>query len=69
MTTMPNKSRGCVKSIGAKFGNDQISDMENFDEMSRRIKWSKNEFLHRLSPQPTRDGAFSSAFAVDIKGR
>jgi hypothetical protein len=46
-----------VKSIGAKFGNDQISDMENFDEMSRRIEWSKNEFSHSLSPEPTGSGA------------
>jgi hypothetical protein len=57
----PNKSRGCVKSIGAEFGNDQIFDMGNFDETSRRIEWSKNEFSHRLSLQATRDGAFSSA--------
>jgi hypothetical protein len=32
-----------------KFGNDQIFDMENFDEVSRRIEWSKNEFSHSLS--------------------
>jgi hypothetical protein len=27
--------------------------MENFDEMSRRIEWSKNEFSHRLALQAT----------------
>jgi hypothetical protein len=42
-----------VKSVGVKFGNDQIFDMENFDEVSRRIEWSKNEFSHRLAPEPT----------------
>jgi hypothetical protein len=52
-----------VRSIGAKFGNDQISDMENFDEMSRQIEWSKNEFSHRLSLEPAPVGAFGSAFA------
>jgi hypothetical protein len=62
MTTMwSNKSRGCVKSIGVNFGNDQIFDMANFDERSRRIEWSKNEFSHRLSLQATRDGRLSSA--------
>jgi hypothetical protein len=55
----PNKSRGCVKSVGVKFGNDQIFDMENFDEVSRRIEWSKNEFSHRLAPEPTGIGALS----------
>ena len=57
-----------MKNIGAKFGNDQISDMENFDEMSRRIEWSKNEFSHRLALEPTADGAVSSAFAVHVTG-
>jgi hypothetical protein len=33
--------------------------MTHFDEMSRRIEWSKNEFLHRLSPEPTVVGAGS----------
>jgi hypothetical protein len=37
-----------VKSVGVKFDNDQIFDMENFDEVSRRIEWSKNEFSHSL---------------------
>jgi hypothetical protein len=36
LTMWSNKSRGCVKSVGVKFGNDQIFDMENFDEVSRR---------------------------------
>ena len=65
----PNKSRGCVKNIAAKFGNDQIFDMGNFDEMSRRIEWSKNEFSHRLSPEPTAVGAVSSAVAVHVTSR
>jgi hypothetical protein len=65
----PNKARGCVKSIGAKFGNDQISDMENVDEMSRRIEWSKNEFSHRLAPEPTAAGALGSAVAVHATSR
>jgi len=40
----PNKSRGCVKSVGVKFGNDQILDMENFDEVSRRLNGRKMSF-------------------------
>jgi hypothetical protein len=48
-----NKSRGCVKSADVKFGNDKIFNMANFDESSRWIEWSKNEFSHRLSPEPT----------------
>ena len=58
---MPNQSRGCVKSVGAKIGNDQILVMTRFDEMSRRIRWSENEFLHSLSLQPTPVGVVSSA--------
>ena len=69
-----------MKSVGVKFGNDQIFDMENFDEVSRRIEWSKNEFSHRLAPEPTAvsssrsfgakaDGAFSSAIAVHVASR
>ena len=50
---LPNTSRGCVKTIESKFGNDQIFDMANFDEMSRRIQWSENEFSHSLSLEPT----------------
>jgi hypothetical protein len=53
-----------VKTREWKFGNDQIFDMQNFDEMSRRIRWSENEFSHSLSPEPTAVGAGSSAFAV-----
>jgi hypothetical protein len=48
-----NNSRGCVKTVLRKFGNDQFLDMVNFDEMSWRIQWSKNEFSHSLSPEPT----------------
>lgn len=44
----PNHARGCVKTAGVKIGNDQIFDMVNFDEMSSRIRWSKNEFSHSL---------------------
>ena len=69
MRPWPNKSRGCVKSVGVKFGNDQIFDMENFDKVSRRIEWSKNEFSHSLSPEPTAVGRFSSAFAVHVASR
>ena len=65
--TPPNQSRGCVKSADTKFGNDHIFNMANFDETSRWMRWSKNEFLHRLSLQPTPVGRLSSAFAVDIK--
>jgi hypothetical protein len=64
-----NKSRGCVKTPATKLGNDQILDMENFDEMSRRIRWSKNEFSHSLSPEPTAVGAVSSAIAVHVASR
>jgi hypothetical protein len=59
--TMPNKSRGCVKSADPNFGNDQIFDMPNFDESGRWIGWSKIEFSHRLSLQLTRGDALSSA--------
>jgi hypothetical protein len=45
----PPKSRGFVKTPDPKFGNDQLCDMVNFDETSRRIQWSKNEFSHRLA--------------------
>jgi hypothetical protein len=38
-----------VKTPEWKFGNDQIFDMQNFDEMSRRIRWSENEFSHSLT--------------------
>ncbi len=36
MTTMPNTARACVKSADAKFGNDHIFDLANFDESGRR---------------------------------
>jgi hypothetical protein len=60
MTMLPNKSRGCVKSTDMKFGNDQIFGTRHFDETSRWIGWSKNEFSHSLSPEPTAVGAVSS---------
>ena len=66
MRLPPNQSRGCVKTLGSKIGNDQILASAHFDEMSRRIGWSKNEFLHRLSLQPTPVGVVSSAFAVHV---
>jgi hypothetical protein len=37
-----------VKSPEVNFGNDQICDMADFDEKSRWIGWSKNEFSHSL---------------------
>jgi hypothetical protein len=64
--SMPNKSRACVKSADMKFGNDQIFGAKHFDETSRRVGWSKNEFSHSLPLEPTPVGRFSSAFAVDI---
>jgi hypothetical protein len=63
------KSRACVKSADTKFGNEQIFDMENFDESSRRIGWSQNEFSPSLSPEPTAVGAGSSAVAVRVTSR
>jgi hypothetical protein len=32
-----------------KFGNDHIFDMANFDETSRWMGWSENEFSHSLA--------------------
>src|SRR5208283_3736680 len=49
----PGCARACVKSADTKFGNDQILDMRNFDEMSRWIGWSKNEFSHSLAQDRT----------------
>jgi hypothetical protein len=43
-----------VKSADMKFGNDQICDMADFDETSRWIGWSKNEFLHSLALETNR---------------
>jgi hypothetical protein len=63
MTEQP-KSRGCVKSVSSKFGNDQFFDMKSFVEMSRRIHWFKNEFSHSLSPEPTWLGA--SVFSLSV---
>ncbi len=65
----PNKSRACVKSAGANFGNDPNFDMTHFDETSRWMGWPKNEFSHRLSPEPTAVGAGSSAVAVHVASR
>ena len=70
----PNQSRGYVKTVSSKFGNDQFFDMKSFVEMSRRIQWSKNEFSHRLSPEPTAVGAgchraTGSAVAVHVASR
>jgi hypothetical protein len=36
-----------------KFGNDHIFDMANFDETSRWMGGSKNEFSHSLALQAT----------------
>ena len=48
-----NKPRGCVKSPDPKFGNDQIFGVRHFDETSRWMEWSKNEFSHSLPLQAT----------------
>jgi hypothetical protein len=59
-----------VKSVGVKFGNDQIFDMENFDEVSRRIEWSKNEFSHsltlRLIPSRLQSGGASGCLSCSM---
>ena len=47
--TMPYKSGGHVKSADMKFGNDQISVVKHFDEASRWVGWSNNEFSHSLA--------------------
>jgi len=62
----PNQSRGCVKSAGAKIGNDQILVVTHFDEMSRRIRWSKNEFSHSLSLQRTRRSELNFALRSPV---
>jgi len=59
--TRSNKSRACVKSPGLKFGNDQIFRMARFDESSRWIGWSKNEFSHSLALQATAAAPVSGA--------
>jgi len=64
MTMTPNKTRACVKSTDTKFGNDHIFDMANFDESSKWIEWSKNEFSHSLSLQATRAGRFRRRCAM-----
>ena len=62
--TMPNTARGCVKTPDTKFGNDQIFDMGNFGEMSRRIQWLENEFSHSLALEPTAIAHVSRTVAV-----
>src|SRR6185369_8589584 len=52
-TMRPNHARGCVKSVGALFVNEQKFDMAHFDDVSRWIRWSKNEFSHSLALQRT----------------
>jgi len=37
--------------------------MAHFDETSRWMEWSKNEFSHRLPPEPT-----PLALAVPLRG-
>jgi hypothetical protein len=69
MNQQPNKARACVKSADMKFGNDQIFDMRNFDESSKWIGWSKNEFSHRLALGPTAVGRPDSAVAGYVKHR
>ena len=67
---LPNTSRGCVKTPTLNFGNDPFLVMRHFVKMSRRIRWSENEFLHSLSLEPTGVGAVSSAarFASRVAG-
>jgi hypothetical protein len=60
----PNTARGRVKSADTNFGNYPIFDMGDFEKSSGWIGWSRNEFSHRLSPQPPAVGAGRSAFAV-----
>ena len=50
-----------MKTPALNFGNDQILVMRNFVKMSRRIRWSENEFSHSLSLEPTGVDALSSA--------
>ena len=57
--TWSNPARDCVKTPGAKFGNDPIFAVSDFDEMSRRIEWSEIEFSHSLAlqrPRPSHPG-------------
>jgi hypothetical protein len=61
-----NKLQGCVNSAAANFGNGPIYDMTHFDEVGRRIRWSKKEFSHRLSPEPTAVGACSSTGLASV---
>jgi hypothetical protein len=56
-----------VKTRDDKFGNDPFCDMRNFDEMSRRIRWSKNEFSHSLAPEPTPVARRSSAIGIRVQ--
>jgi len=51
-----NHTPGRVKTSLSKSGNDQFFDMKNFDETSRRIRWSENEFSHSLALQRTAAG-------------
>ena len=59
---LPNTARGCVKSVRADFGNDQILVESHFDKSSRWTEWSKNEFSHSLAlePTPTAPSAFAA---------
>jgi len=52
----PNHTPGRVQTSLSKSGNDQFFDMKNFDETSRRIRWSENEFSHSLALQRTAAG-------------
>jgi hypothetical protein len=58
-----------VKTVLRKHGNDQFCDMRYVVEMSRWIQWSKNEFSHGLSPEPTAVGAGRSAVAINAANR
>jgi thiol-disulfide isomerase/thioredoxin len=51
-----------------KFGNDHIFDMANFDKTRGWMGWLKNEFSHRLSPEPTPVVAGCSASRFTVFG-
>lgn len=42
-----------MKSDDMNYGNDQISVVKHFDEASRWMGWSENEFSHSLVLEPT----------------
>jgi hypothetical protein len=62
---MPNHARLCENSRTRKnFAPGWL--MTRFDEVPGRIQCSKNEFLHSLSLQATRDSVSSSTFTENV---